>query len=84
MILKKLTFIFSIMLVIALISGCARDNRPTRAYYHYEELEQKEDEEDLQDAVDEIIGEGKSTLFDGQDPNDLANLEKILTPDLDD
>ena len=79
---------------MALISGCDNDPRPTRAYYHYEELEQKDngeqkedeekdDEEDLQDPVDEITSEGKSTVIDGQDPNALTKLEKMLTPDLD-
>lgn len=101
MLLKKLTFIFSIMLVLALISGCARDNRPTRAYYHYEEFDEKDnDEKDneeeqkdnsekedsakLQDLADKMFSVGMSTVIDGQDPNALKKLEKMLIPDLDD
>ena len=53
MILKKLTFIFSIAFVLALISGCDNDPRPTRAYYHYEELEQKDNDEQKDDEEEE-------------------------------
>ena len=99
MILKKLTFIFSIALLLALISGCDNDHRPTRAYYHYEELDEKDNEEDeeeeeedndeeeesakLQDFLDKMRSEGMSTVIDGQDPNELANFEKIFNQDLD-